>query len=61
MSRKIFPYTLIVKEFQTTSMVEKYFKRINIDLLKCKIGTSQDIFNELKSLLNEFDAWDKFK
>lgn len=34
---------------------------INLGILICKSGTAQDIFNELKKLLDEYKAWQSVK
>jgi len=34
---------------------------LKFGILKCDSGSSQDIFNALERLLNEFDAWGNFK
>ena len=36
-------------------------RELKLGIVKCESGSSQDIFNALQSLLNEFDAWKNFK
>ena len=38
-------------------MLQNENNKINLGIVKCESGNSNDIFEALKKLLNDFDAW----
>lgn len=47
-------------EYQVV-ILKSSLRELKLGVVKCESGSSQDIFNALQRLLNEFDAWKNFK
>jgi len=45
-------------EYQVVCLTNS-FRELKLGIVKCASGSSQEIFNELKTLLDEFEAWGK--
>jgi len=47
-------------EYQVVCLTNS-FRELKLGIVKCPSGSSQDIFNELKTLLDEFEPWGNLK